>query len=79
MKWKKTSSSEIYYTFDTGIAQSVKRPTEKPKSNSDMGSSPGAASFFLPESIFNADSLTTSPFAVACINIGSHVKNPKRW
>ena len=66
-----------------GIAQLVQRPTEKPRRNTDSGSSPpGWQGIFLPESTSRADSLTVSvqpPCVSECINICAHVKTPKHW
>ena len=51
-------------------------------STADAGSISVRQGIFLPESTFSADSLTVSvqpPCAIACINIGTYVKDPKDW
>ena len=65
-----------------GIAQLVKRLTEKPGTILYMGSSPRCGALFLPESSSSEGSLTVSvqPLCVtAYINICEYVKNLKHW
>ena len=66
------------------VAQWVERPTEKPRRNTDAGSSVRCGKRFFSQSqpAFGADSPTVSvqpPGAIACINFYAYFKNLRHW